>query len=130
MLFFWKKLRNKGSFLIEVVASVAVMSIGLVTVMQVYGAQRRLATINQKYTGDMMLLADNMGAVLTGIDIRSFYGHDDGWMEKSFSIHSKELMDDKEGLKEISLEIQDFSGRKKGMTLVTYVREGDAVSSF
>ena len=95
MLFFWKMRRNSGSFLIEVIASIVVMSIGLLTVMQVYASQRRLATMNEKQTQDGLVLADRLDAVLAGADLRALYAQERADLVQ---VESKTLTGDREGL--------------------------------
>ena len=130
MLFFLSRRKNRGSFLIEIIAAVVVLSIGLLTVMQVYASQRRIATLNYQQTREELLLADHLAAVSSGVDVDALYRQEEALGKDIVLVEEKELTDDKKGLIEKALLVQKQSGRKQGRMIVTYVKGDDATASF
>jgi hypothetical protein len=120
----WRKMRHKGSFLIEIILSVVILSVGILAVMQVYALQRASARLNEEYTRSIFLLADGLGAVLAGVDVGSFYRQGDVAEGPFFSTEVKSLFDEKERLDEVSITLGGRQEQhKRAMALTSYVQK-------
>ena len=128
MLSFLKKSlmkRCKGTLLIEVLAAVLVLSVGILTVMEVFAVQSRGARRSQQKTREIFVMADNLGAVLAGVDLDRLEAAD-AKDQGTVRVSEETLRGDKDGLKEVTLLFEGPGvSRQKGMGVVTYV-ENDA----
>ena len=118
---------SKGSLLIEALAAVVVLSVGILTIMQGFAAQSRVATTNHRKTQELLAMADHLGAVLSGMP-QERSGKADDQQRDAVKVSERELGEENQGLKEITLLFeQTGSAKKNGMVISTYVKDDAAL---
>jgi hypothetical protein len=114
---------SKGSLLIEVLASVLILSVGILTVMQGFATQSRAAMINQRKTRELLVMADHLGVVLSGIP-QERSGKADDQERDTVKISERKLDEENAGLREMTLIFEETGlAKKNGMMILTYVKD-------